>query len=67
MPSAPRRKPSGGSGESARAETESALAGDLVRFLLRHPRLNKEAATNAFVETKLSGAEGSLPDATKRS
>ena len=51
--------------ESARAETESALAGDLVRFLLRHPRLNKEAATNAFVETKLSGAESSLPDATK--
>ena len=36
-----------------------------MRFLLRHPRLNKEAATNAFVETKLSGAESSLPDATK--
>ena len=51
--------------ESARAETESALAGDLVRFLLRHPRLNKEAATNAFVDSKLSGAESSLPDATK--
>ena len=47
--------------EALRAETESALVADLVRFLLRHPRLNKETAAAKFAETKLA----ELPDEKK--
>ena len=47
--------------EALRSETESALVADLVRFLLRHPRFNREAIATAFVETKLA----ELPDEKK--
>ena len=35
-----------------RSETELELTNDLVRFLLKHPRSNRDAVVNAFVDSK---------------
>ena len=38
--------------DALRSETETALTRDLVRFLLKHPRSNRDAVVTAFVDSK---------------
>ncbi len=45
-----------------RSETETSLTNDLVRFLLKHPRSNRDAVVNAFVDSKRQ----ELQDSEKR-
>ena len=45
-----------------RSETELELTNDLVRFLLKHPRSNRDAVVNAFVDSKRQ----ELQDSEKR-
>ena len=40
--------------DALRSETETALTRDLVRFLLKHPRKNRDAVVTAFVDWKRS-------------
>ena len=48
--------------DALRSETETSLTNDLVRFLLKHPRSNRDAVVNAFVDSKRQ----ELQDSEKR-